>query len=179
MELSNYACGEWVAGKGKGTPLFNSISGAQVASASSDGLDFSEMIGFGRTIGSPLLRKMTFHERARMLKALALYLTEKKNKFYEVSYATGATKVDSWIDIEGGIGNLFAYASKGRRELPDTPFYVDGKPEPLSRGGSFIGHHLCVPKEGVAIHINAFNFPVWGMLEKIAVNLLAGVPARC
>ena len=177
MKLQNYACGEWIEGRGGETPLYNSITGDQVALASSEGLNFAEMIGFGRTVGSQALKKMTFHERARMLKALALYLTEKKDKFYEVSWATGATKIDSWIDIEGGIGNLFAYASKGRRELPDTPFYVDGKPEPLSRGGSFIGHHICVPKEGVAIHINAFNFPVWGMLEKVAVNLLAGVPA--
>ena len=177
MKLQNYACGEWIEGKGSQVPLFNSITGEQVALASSEGLNFSDMLAYGRSVGSPALRKMTFHERARMLKALALYLTEIKNKFYQVSWATGATKIDSWIDIEGGIGNLFAYASKGRRELPDTPFFVDGKAEPLSKGGSFIGHHICVPKEGVAVHINAFNFPVWGMLEKVAVNLLAGVPA--
>jgi oxepin-CoA hydrolase/3-oxo-5,6-dehydrosuberyl-CoA semialdehyde dehydrogenase len=119
---------------------------------------------------------MTFHERGRMLKALAMYLLTKKEDFYKISWATGATRVDSWIDIEGGIGNLFAYASL-RRQFPDMPYTVEGDVAPLSKGGSFIGHHICVPKEGVAIHINAFNFPVWGMLEKIAVNFLAGVPA--
>ena len=132
---------------------------------------------YARTIGSPNLRKMTFHQRARMLKALALYLNERKDIFYQLSYATGATKADSWVDIEGGIGNLFVYASKGRRELPDEPFYVDGKPEMISKQGTFIGQHICVPLEGVAVHINAFNFPCWGMLEKLAVNFLAGVPA--
>ena len=115
MKLQNYACGEWIEGRGGETPLYNSITGDQVALASSEGLNFAEMIGFGRAVGSKALKKMSFHERARMLKALALYLTEKKEKFYEVSWATGATKMDSWIDIEGGIGNLFAYASKGRR----------------------------------------------------------------
>jgi oxepin-CoA hydrolase/3-oxo-5,6-dehydrosuberyl-CoA semialdehyde dehydrogenase len=119
---------------------------------------------------------MTFQERGRMLKALALYLMERKDRYYEVSAWTGATKVDSWIDIEGGIGNLFANASL-RRQFPDLPYYVDGSAAPLSKNGTFIGHHIMVPKEGVAVHINAFNFPVWGMLEKIAVNLMAGVPA--
>ena len=119
---------------------------------------------------------MTFQERGRMLKALALFLTERKEKYYEVSAWTGATRVDSWIDIEGGIGNLFANASL-RRQFPDLPYYVDGIAAPLSKNGTFIGHHIMVPKEGVAVHINAFNFPIWGMLEKIAVNLMAGVPA--
>jgi oxepin-CoA hydrolase/3-oxo-5,6-dehydrosuberyl-CoA semialdehyde dehydrogenase len=119
---------------------------------------------------------MSFHERGRMLKALALHLMEKKDLFYEVSYATGATKMDSWVDIEGGIGNLFAYSSL-RRQFPNEPYYIDGETAPLSKGGSFIGHHIMTPKEGVAVHINAFNFPIWGMLEKIAVNLLAGMPA--
>ncbi|TND07809.1 MAG: oxepin-CoA hydrolase / 3-oxo-5,6-dehydrosuberyl-CoA semialdehyde dehydrogenase [Bacteroidetes bacterium] len=135
------------------------------------------MLKYARTVGSPVLRKMTFHQRARMLKAMAQYLNGKKELFYELSYATGATKVDSWIDIEGGIGTMFVFASKGRRELPDQPFALDGKPEQLSKGGNFIGQHIYTPLEGVAIHINAFNFPCWGMLEKIAVNLLAGVPA--
>jgi oxepin-CoA hydrolase/3-oxo-5,6-dehydrosuberyl-CoA semialdehyde dehydrogenase len=119
---------------------------------------------------------MTFQERGRMLKALALYLTERKAAYYAVSVKTGATKIDSWIDIDGGIGNLFAYASL-RKQFPDSSFYVDGELAKLSKEGTFIGHHIMVPKEGVALHINAFNFPVWGMLEKIAVNLLAGVPA--
>jgi len=122
------------------------------------------------------LRKMTFQERGRMLKALALYLLERKEKYYEVSALTGATRIDSWIDIEGGIGNLFANASL-RRQFPDLPYYVDGVAAPLSKNGTFIGHHIMLPKHGVAVHINAFNFPIWGMLEKIAVNLMAGVPA--
>ena len=134
------------------------------------------MMNYARKVGGPALRKLTFHQRGRMLKALAMYLMERKDYFYQISSYTGATKVDSWIDIEGGIGNLFANASL-RRQFPDERFYVDGEAAKLSKNGTFIGHHIMVPREGVAIHINAFNFPVWGMLEKIAVNLLAGVPA--
>ncbi len=144
--------------------------------ASSNGLDFEEMLDYGRRIGNKNLRKMTFQERGRMLKALALYLMDRKEKYYEVSYKTGATRIDSWIDIEGGIGNLFANASL-RRKFPDLPYYTEGDPVGLSKGGTFMGHHILVPKEGVAVHINAFNFPVWGMLEKCAVNWLAGMPA--
>lgn len=177
MKLKNYVAGEWIEGEGKGTILLNAINGNEVAEATSKGIDFKGMVEYARKTGGPALRKMTFHERALMLKKLALYLTERKNIFYQVSAYTGATKADSWIDIEGGIGNLFVYASKGRRELPDERFYVDGNAEKISKGGTFIGHHICVPKEGVAIHINAFNFPCWGMLEKIAVNFLAGMPA--
>lgn len=176
MKLHNYALGKWTAGEGEGQALYNAITGEQIAETSSKGLDFGEMMDYARSVGGPALRKMTFHERGRMLKALALHLISIKNKFYDLSAQTGATKVDSWIDIEGGIGNLFAYASL-RKQFPDETFYVDGEHAPLSKGGSFIGQHICVPKQGVAIHINAFNFPIWGMLEKIAVNLLAGVPA--
>lgn len=175
-QLENYALGKWTKGLGEGQKLFNAITGEALYTASSAGLNFADMMDYGRTIGGAALRKMTFQERGRMLKALALYLTEKKEDFYKISYLTGATRVDSWIDIEGGIGNLFAYASL-RRQFPDLPYYVDGDMERLSKGGSFVGHHIAVPKHGVAIHINAFNFPVWGMLEKIAVNLFAGVPA--
>jgi oxepin-CoA hydrolase/3-oxo-5,6-dehydrosuberyl-CoA semialdehyde dehydrogenase len=176
-KLKNYAKGSWQEGEGTGTALVNAITGEQFSEATSKGLDFKGMLHYARTTAGPVLRKMTFHDRALMLKALALYLTEKKPLFYTLSAATGATKADSWIDIDGGIGNLFVYASKGRRELPNETFYVDGKAERISKNGTFIGHHICVPMEGVAIHINAFNFPVWGMLEKIAVNLLAGMPA--
>jgi len=176
MILKNYALGQWTAGEGEGQSLFNAITGEKIAETSSKGLDFGEMMVYARNIGGPTLRKMTFHERGRMLKALALHLLSIKNKFYGSSAQSGATKLDSWIDIEGGIGNLFAYASL-RKQFPDETFYVDGEHAPLSKGGSFIGQHICVPKQGVAIHINAFNFPIWGMLEKIAVNLLAGVPA--
>lgn len=176
MILKNYALGQWTAGEGKGQSLFNAITGDKIAETSSKGLDFGEMMKYARSVGGPTLRKMTFHERGRMLKALALHLLSIKNKFYGSSAQSGATQLDSWIDIEGGIGNLFTYASL-RKQFPDETYYMDGEHAPLSKGGSFIGQHICVPKQGVAIHINAFNFPIWGMLEKIAVNLLAGVPA--
>lgn len=175
-QLENYALGKWTQGQGEGQQLFNAVTGDAIYSASSRGLNFADMMDYARTTGGKKLRKMTFQERGLMLKKLALHLMEKKEEFYKISYLTGATRVDSWIDIEGGIGNLFAYASL-RRQFPDLPYYVDGNMEKLSKGGSFIGHHIAVPKQGVAIHINAFNFPVWGMLEKIAVNLFAGVPA--
>ena len=176
-KLKSYSQGHWQESSGKGIPLYHAVTGAEIFNVSSEGLDFKGMLDYGRTKGGRALRKMTFHERARMIKALALFLGEKKKELYALSAATGATKTDSWIDIDGGIGNLFVYASKGRRELPDETFYVDGNMEKISKTGTFVGHHICVPLEGVAVHINAFNFPVWGMLEKIAVNFLAGVPA--
>jgi len=172
----NYALGKWIKGDGDGTPLFNAITGEQIGTASSKGLDFSEMMDYARKVGGPTLRKMTFQERGLMLKALALHLHSIKNKFYSLSAETGATRIDSWIDIEGGIGNVFTNASL-RKNFPDLPYHIDGDMAPLSKNGTFIGHHIMVPREGVAIHINAFNFPIWGMLEKIAVNLMAGVPA--
>ena len=175
-QFQNYILGNWENGQGVETTIYHAITGKTLGSVSSDGIDFSEVLNYGRNIGGPILRKMTFQERGRMLKALALFLMDRKERYYEVSAWTGATKIDSWIDIEGGIGNLFANASL-RKQFPDLPFYVDGTAAPLSKNGSFIGHHIMVPKEGVAIHINAFNFPVWGMLEKIATNLMAGVPA--
>jgi len=175
--LQNYALGGWAAGTGNFTTLVNAVTGEPVAEASSQGLDFRAMAEYARAVGGPALRRMTFHERARMLKALAVALTARKEEFYRVSSWTGATKTDHWIDIDGGIGTLFAYASRGRREFPDEPFYVDGPVEQISKGGTFVGRHVCVPLEGVAVQINAFNFPVWGMLEKLATSLLAGVPA--
>ena len=176
QQIKNYVCGNWVAGEGVETPLYNAITGEQFAETSSKGLDYKRILAYGREKGGAALRKMTFQERGRMLKALALHLLTKKNAYYQLSAATGATKIDSWIDIEGGIGNLFANASL-RRQFPDLPYYVDGDAAPLSKNGTFIGHHIMVPKRGIAVHINAFNFPIWGMLEKIAVNLMAGVPA--
>ena len=175
-QLHNYACGQWVAGADKGQDLFNAITGEAIASASSKGLDFAAMCDYARKVGGPKLRKLTFQERGLMLKALALHLLSKKEQFYRISWATGATRTDSWVDIEGGIGNLFTYASL-RRQFPNETYCYDGDVARLSKNNTFIGHHICVPKEGVAIHINAFNFPVWGMLEKVAVNWLAGVPA--
>ena len=175
-QLKNYAEGKWVTAKQEGDVLYNAITGDSIYTASSEGLDFGAMMDYARKVGGPALRKLTFHQRGRMLKALAMHLMEKKEYFYKISSYTGATRVDSWVDIEGGIGNLFANASL-RRHFPDERFYVDGEAAKLSKNGTFIGHHIMVPREGVAIHINAFNFPVWGMLEKIAVNLMAGVPA--
>ncbi|MEO9257267.1 MAG: phenylacetic acid degradation bifunctional protein PaaZ, partial [Crocinitomicaceae bacterium] len=176
QQFQNYILGKWVSGNGSELELFNAINGTKIGDVSSAGLDYEAILNYGRTTGSKVIRKMTFQERGRMLKALALFLMEKKEKYYEVSAWTGATRIDSWIDIEGGIGNLFANASL-RKQFPDLPYYVDGVAAPLSKNGTFIGHHIMVPKEGIAIHINAFNFPIWGMLEKIAVNLMAGVPA--
>jgi len=174
--INNFIAGAWVKGIGKEQILYHAISGNPIATACSTGLDFKAMLEYGRKTGNPSLRKLSFHERGRMMRALALYLTERKEKYYDISYATGATRADSWIDIEGGFGNLFGYASL-RRKLPDMPYTYDGEPHTLSKTGSFMGHHLLIPKEGVAVHINAYNFPVWGMLEKCAVNWLAGVPA--
>jgi len=174
--FQNYVTGKWITGDGEGTELFNAVTGGGIGKASSKGLDFAAVLDYARAVGNPALRKMTFHERGNMLKAVALHLQKHLDKFYRISYLTGATKADSWIDIEGGIGNLFANASL-RRKLPDEPFCIDGESHNLGRHNSFMATHILVPKEGVAIHINAFNFPVWGMLEKVAVNLLAGVPA--
>lgn len=176
MKLDNYIRGEWVKGEGEGQPLYNAVTGEQIAEASSKGLDFKAMTDYARSVGNKSLRKLTFHDRGKMLKSLALYLREHLEEFYRVSYNTGATKADSWTDIEGGIGNLFSNASL-RRKFPDETFCIDGESHNLSKQNTFMGTHILVPKEGVAVHINAYNFPVWGMLEKCAVNWLAGMPA--
>ena len=175
-KLGNFIKGQWIEGDGEGQPLFNACTGEMVALATSKGMDFAGAVQYARQKGNPVLRKMTFHERGRMLRSLALYLTERKEKYYTISTLTGATRTDSWIDIEGGFGNLFAYASL-RRKFPNETFCTDGEAHNLSKLNTFMAQHLLVPKEGVAIHINAFNFPVWGMLEKCAVNWLAGIPA--
>ncbi|MFN3793024.1 MAG: phenylacetic acid degradation bifunctional protein PaaZ [Chitinophagaceae bacterium] len=176
MKLENYILGKWITGDCDGQPLYHAVTGETIAAASTKGLNFADILQYGRTKGGEALRKMSFQERGLMLRALALHLRNHLDKFYQISYQTGATKADSWIDIEGGIGNLFANASL-RRKFPNESFALDGEGHMLGKQNTFMGHHLLVPKEGVAIHINAFNFPVWGMLEKIAVNLLAGVPA--
>ncbi len=174
-KLESYINGQWVYGKGEGVPMYDAVTGEIVALSDTSGFDLSEVLHYGRVKGEAL-RKMTFQERGNMLKKLAFYLIKKKQHFYDISYRTGATKVDSWIDIEGGFGNLFANASL-RKLFPNQSYHVEGEPIDLSRGGRFMAHHILVPKRGVAIHINAFNFPVWGMLEKCAVNWMAGVPA--
>ena len=177
MNLESFVQGRWHAGTGTTAVLRDATTGEAIAQASSDGIDFRGTLDYARATGGPALRALTFHERAALLKALAKHLTDHKEPFYELSYSTGATRNDSWIDIDGGIGTLYAYASRGRRELPNGHVYLDGGVEPLSKTGSFVGQHICLPLEGVALHINAFNFPVWGMLEKLAPALLAGVPA--
>jgi oxepin-CoA hydrolase/3-oxo-5,6-dehydrosuberyl-CoA semialdehyde dehydrogenase len=177
MQLQSFVGGRWQAGLDEGVALRDATTGEVIARAGAVGLDTRAMLSYAREVGGRNLRRLTFHERAALLKALARFLTDHKDEFYALSYATGATKSDAWIDIDGGISTLFVYASKGTRELPDGTVYLDGAVEALSKGGSFVGQHLCVPLEGAAVHINAFNFPVWGMLEKLAPALLAGVPA--
>lgn len=171
----SYIKGKWRQGEGEAQPIFDSITGEHFTNINVQGFNIPEVLQYGREKGENL-RKMTFQERGNMLKALAFYLQKRKKSFYDLSYRTGATKLDSWFDIDGGFGNLFANASL-RKLFPNQPFDVEGAPIDLSRGGRFMAHHILVPKEGVAVHINAFNFPVWGMLEKCAVNWMAGVPA--
>jgi oxepin-CoA hydrolase/3-oxo-5,6-dehydrosuberyl-CoA semialdehyde dehydrogenase len=177
MRLKSYVSGQWREGAGDGALLRDATTGAVIAQASSEGIDFRGVLDHARRVGGPALRALTFHERAALIKNLAKYLTERKDEFYALSYSTGATKSDSWIDIDGGISTLFVFASKGTREMPNSRVYVDGAPEALSKSGTFVGQHICTPLEGAAVHINAFNFPVWGMLEKLAPALIAGVPA--
>jgi oxepin-CoA hydrolase/3-oxo-5,6-dehydrosuberyl-CoA semialdehyde dehydrogenase len=176
MKIESYACGGWVAGTDDGVEVRNAINGESIGRVSSLGLDFADMLTYGRKLGGSALRSMTIHDRANMLKALALYLLDRKELFYEVSANTGATRADSWVDIEGGIGTVFAYSGIARRELPNESFAVEGNTERLSAGGSFVGRHILTAKHGISLHINAFNFPCWGMLEKIAPSLIAGVP---
>ncbi|MEI2301470.1 phenylacetic acid degradation bifunctional protein PaaZ [Ensifer sp. MJa1] len=175
--LESYVCGSWIAGAKEGVPLLDASTGAPVAFIDSSGIDFASTLAYGREKAGPALRRMSFHERAAMLKALGLALMERKEEFYALSAATGATRADSWVDIDGGIGTLLSYASKGRRELPNTRVLVDGDVETLARDGTFAARHILSPLQGVAVHINAFNFPCWGMLEKLAPTLLAGMPA--
>jgi oxepin-CoA hydrolase/3-oxo-5,6-dehydrosuberyl-CoA semialdehyde dehydrogenase len=177
MKLGNLAQDRWIEGDGNGKPLASAVSGEAIATITSEGLDFRGMLDHARNVGGPKLRRMTFHERGDMLKELGKFLTEQKQEFYALSTETGATRADSWIDIDGGISTLFVFSSKARREMPNDHVYLDGPPEILSRNGTFIGQHIYTPKLGAAIHINAFNFPVWGMLEKLAPTLAAGVPA--
>lgn len=175
--LNSFAEGQWVTPQTGLVDIRSAVSGNVLAQSSSAGLNFKAMLDFARNTGGPNLRSLTFHERATILKQLAMALTEKKKELYDLSYETGATKGDSWIDIDGGIGTLFVYASKGKRELPVATHILDGDLEALSRHGTFQGRHIMTSLQGAALHINAFNFPVWGMLEKLAPTLLAGVPA--
>jgi oxepin-CoA hydrolase / 3-oxo-5,6-dehydrosuberyl-CoA semialdehyde dehydrogenase len=177
MRLQSYVSGRWQQGADAGVALKDASTGEFIAEASSAGLDFAAVFAYACARCVPALRALGFHERAAILKALAKRLLDFKEEFYALSYRTGATKDDSWIDIDGGIGTVFAFASKGTRELANSPVLLDGGIEGLSKSGAFVGQHVYVPREGAAVHINAFNFPVWGMLEKLAPAILAGVPA--
>ena len=176
LRLNSYAEGRWFAGGGVPALLVSAMDGMPVAETTSSGLDMAALLAHARKRGGPALRALTFHQRANLLKALAQALSARKEELYALSTLTGATRADSWIDIDGGIGTLFVYASKGKRELPNETFLIDGAVEQLSKTGSFLGQHIRVPREGVAVQINAFNFPVWGMLEKLAPALLGGMP---
>jgi oxepin-CoA hydrolase/3-oxo-5,6-dehydrosuberyl-CoA semialdehyde dehydrogenase len=177
LKLLNYAFDRWAPGEGSLAEIPSAIDGRPVAMTGSGGLDFGGMLRHAREVGGPALRQLTFHERARIIKGLGLAIMARKEELYELSYQTGATRKDGWIDIEGGAGTLFSFSSKGRRELPDAHVLLDGAVEPLSKSGTFIGQHIYTPLQGAAVHINAFNFPVWGMLEKLAPTFLAGMPA--
>ncbi|GLO75304.1 bifunctional aldehyde dehydrogenase/enoyl-CoA hydratase [Phaeobacter italicus] len=177
LDVSSFAAGQWIAPGAGARNIASAITGEVIALAGNDTLNVQGMLDYARSVGGPSLRKMTFHDRARMLKALAGHLNQHKQALYDLSFNTGATQSDHMIDIDGGIGTMFVFASKGRREMPDGHVYLDGDVEQLSRNGTFLGQHICTPLQGVAVHINAFNFPVWGMLEKLAPTLLAGVPA--
>lgn len=172
----HYILGQWTPGTGEAMPQYHALTGEVVSTVRSEGLDYAAILDYGRRVGNPALRRQTFQQRGQMLKALALYLMDRKDAYYKVSHMTGATRADSWVDIEGGIGNLFANASL-RRRFPNEIYHVEGETIRLSKENTFVGHHILTPKRGVAVHINAFNFPIWGMLEKVACNLMAGMPA--
>ncbi|SFO49174.1 oxepin-CoA hydrolase / 3-oxo-5,6-dehydrosuberyl-CoA semialdehyde dehydrogenase [Actinomadura madurae] len=175
--LRSYVSGSWRAPEDEGAPLHDAVTGEEVARVSSAGIDMGAALEYGRSAGGPVLRELTFHQRAALLKALASHLREHREELYALSARTGATLNDSKFDVDGGIGVLFAYASKGKRELPNDRVLVEGDVEPLGKGGTFVAQHLCAPSHGVAVQINAFNFPVWGPLEKLAPAFLAGVPS--
>ncbi|MEQ6247821.1 phenylacetic acid degradation bifunctional protein PaaZ [Sulfitobacter sp. HNIBRBA3233] len=177
QDIPSFAAGQWIAPDSAARSIASAITGDTIARAGNDTLDTGAMRAYAREVGGPALRKLTFHDRARMLKALAIYLNEHKQVLYDLSFETGATQADHAFDIDGGIGTVFVYASKGRREMPDARIFLDGDVEQLGRTGSFLGRHVAVPLQGVGVHINAFNFPVWGMLEKFAPTFLAGVPS--
>ncbi len=176
MTIKSYVCGQWVAGDGRTDTLVNAVNDEVIGEVKSLTSGFGDILEYGRKTAGPALRKLTIHERAERIKLLAKYLLDRKDDFYRISFLTGATKPDSWVDIEGGIGTMFSYTGIARRELNNDTFVVEGNNEPLSKNGTFIGQHILTSKEGVSLHINAFNFPVWGMLEKITPSLIAGVP---
>jgi len=175
MKLESYVKGHWTAGS-ELIEVRSAVTGDVVAEATSGGLDLREALAYARNVGGKNLRKLTFHQRADLLKKLAQYITERKDQLYKLSFQAGATRTDNLIDVDGGIGTLFVYAGKGRRELPNSTFLMDGAVEQLGKTGTFAGQHIVTSLQGTAVHINAFNFPCWGMLEKLAPALLGGVP---
>src|SRR6185437_8720492 len=175
--LRSYTEGRWHSPSGDGVPILDAVTGDEVGQVSSAGIDMAAALEYGRTTGGPALRELTFHQRAALLKSLGSYLREHRDELYALSARTGATLGDSKFDVDGGIGVLASYASTGRRRLPNDTVYIDGDVEPLGRGGGFVGQHICTPLRGVAVQINAFNFPVWGPLEKLAPAFIAGVPS--
>ncbi|NUT91365.1 MAG: phenylacetic acid degradation bifunctional protein PaaZ [Saccharothrix sp.] len=175
--LRSYVSGRWHTPSAEGVPLHDAVTGEEITRISSAGVDMAAALDHGRRVGGPALRELTFHQRAALLKALASHLREHRDELYALSARSGATKTDSLIDVDGGIGVLFGYASKAKRELPNDKVFVDGAVEPLSRGGTFMGQHIATPLRGVAVQINAFNFPMWGPLEKFAPAFIAGVPS--
>lgn len=177
MVLPSYVAGRWVTPEADGVPVHDAVTGEVVATVSTAGIDMAGALRHGRTVGGPALRELTFHQRAALLKALAGMLREHREELYELSARAGATRFDARFDVDGGLGVLLAYASRARRELPNDTVYVEAEPEPLGKGGQFVGQHILTPLHGVAVQINAFNFPVWGPLEKLAPALLAGVPS--
>ena len=177
LRPASYAAAQWIAPGDHARAINGPVTGKVIAEAGGAPLDIQAMLDWARLTGGPALRAMTFHERARMIKAVGQYIAARKEELYALNPLTGATRRDGAVDIEGGIGTMMVISGKGRREMPDGYVYVDGAPEGLSKDGSFLGQHICVPLQGVAVHINAFNFPIWGMLEKLAPTLLAGVPA--
>ncbi|WP_395405388.1 phenylacetic acid degradation bifunctional protein PaaZ [Pseudoduganella sp. UC29_106] len=173
--LQSFIGGRW-QGKEAATPLYNALTNGVIYHTHAEQLDFEEAVRYGRKTGVPSLMKLDFQQRAACLKALALYLMERKEELYKISHLTGATRPDSWVDVEGGIGTLFAYASMGSRELPSSNVLHEGPAMALGKRGGFSGTHILVPRGGIAVHINAFNFPIWGLLEKFAPSFLAAMP---
>jgi oxepin-CoA hydrolase/3-oxo-5,6-dehydrosuberyl-CoA semialdehyde dehydrogenase len=175
--LRNFVNGGWTRPEGEGAPLLDAVTGEEITRVSSAGVDFGSALAYARRVGGPALRELTFHQRAALLKAVGSMLREHRDELYTLSARTGATRADAKFDVDGGCGVLLGYASKAKRELPNDRFYVEGDVEQLGRGGTFVAQHLLTPLRGVAVQVNAFNFPVWGPLEKFAPAFIAAVPS--
>src|SRR5262252_366577 len=175
--LRSYVGGAWVTPSGDGRPALDAVTGEEIARVSSDGIDMAAALAYGRGTGGPALRALTFHQRAALLKSLGAVLREHRDELYALSARAGSTLYDARFDVDGGIGVMLSYASKARRELPNDTVYIEGAAEPLGKGGQFLGQHILAPLRGVAVQINAFNFPVWGPLEKFAPAFIAGMPS--